>query len=1087
MTDASSLSTTNEDLDADRIARRRIVTELDTNFLVEAGAGSGKTTSLVDRMVAQILAGRPVESLAAVTFTRKAASELAERFREELEKRVRSSHQAENPSERILLDSAMDHIDGCFVGTIHAFCGRLLRERPIEADLDPSFVEVTEDDWLALCDDSWRNWVHRRTDEEDVDIARLRELGVEPYDLGKSFRAVVENQDVQFPVNDSASPDTTECRRLLRSLVKRVMALRPTSEPVQGWDSLQQLVSRLTYLDRVTSWDNSVRDFCDAIAPIVASKFAITQNRWSDDKAIKNQVKDLHGEFDALFVSHITPVVKCWYEHRYAPIMRALLRARTEFEQQRIDTGQLGFGDLLSRAVYLLATDDQSRRELGDRFRYLMVDEFQDTDPLQAEVCFLLASDPSEGSDWKTVSPRPGALFVVGDPKQSIYRFRRADIGTYDLVKKRMAEFGAVVQLTRNFRSTPEIGDFVNSHFADVFPAEANEMQAPFSPLIAQKARSGRQDASGYAVTAARSKDDIYEDDAERLASWIASRLENEPDRKPEDFMILSWRRESVLGIARSLAERNVPVMATGANIGIELEVDELLVVLKALADPANPVNVVAALQGMFVGASPADVFDAHVAGVKFSLLDDPGQNIGIIVDGIRLLRGWRDLGLVTPADSLIDTILDDTGVLAYTAGEDIGDTRAGMLVRIVSMLRASATESTGSLSDAIQRIEEMLANDIEGEPTLRPGRSDTVRVMNLHQAKGLEAEIVVLSSPYKPAKLPPVDIHVNRIGSSEPLGWMRIMVPLSAWSDNRVIAAQPPGWDEKEALEVSYLAAEHERLRYVAATRAKSEMWISQLVGGNQGPGQWDCFSRSLSSALEDFVVTAAPGRMKLGDSADEISERSADALVKLTASSEASYLVRSVTQSAKESLIARAEGEGANGAAGSTVFRGRGRAWGRAVHRVVEAMGLGREGDGLGQFAKAVVSDELGPEGESKPDEDTETILSLMSTLSARSEWQTLMNCRERHFELPLSTLSTNSGVATITEGVIDAAGFDGIQWHVFDWKTDECEDAEWAERLPKYQAQVDAYAQMLTGLYGQPAKGNIVRVRAEQLLDS
>ena len=1067
-----------EEIESDRIARERIVSDLDTNFLVEAGAGSGKTTSLVDRMLAHVLADRPVESLAAVTFTRKAASELAERFRERLEQRRRSADAEDNQCERALIESALDRIDGCFVGTIHAFCGRLLRERPLEADLDPSFVEITEDDWMALCANFWRDWVHRLTDEEDIDIATLRKLGVEPYKLSTPFRVITENQDVDFPVSESTAPDTAECRRLLRSLVQRLMALRPKEEPAAGWDKLQKLVWRLTYLDKGDAWDNSIARFCDAIAGVSDSSIGITQNRWSDDKTAKAHIKELHAEFAALHASHIVPLLRCWYEHRYGPIMRVLLRARADFERYRIRTGQLGFGDLLSRAVHLLVSDDDSRQELGERFRYLMVDEFQDTDPLQAEVCFLLASDSSEGSDWRSVRPRSGALFVVGDPKQSIYRFRRADIETYDLVKRRMTTFGAVVRLTRNFRSTPEIGDFVNDHFVNVFPADANEMQAPFSPLIPHKPKSERQSVSGYVVTSARSKEEIYEDDAARIASWISYRLQNEKDRKPEDFMILSWRRESVLGIARALAERNVPAIATGAAIGVEPEVEELLAVLRALADPANPVNVVAALQGMFIGASPADVFDAHVAGIKFSLLDDPGEKSGMIADGIRLLRKFRDTSLSAPPDSLIDTIVDKTGLLASTAGEEIGDTRAGMLLRIISMLRASAVESTGSLTDAIERIEAMLENDIEGEPTLRPGRSDAVRVMNLHQAKGLEAEIVVLSSPYKPRKLPPVDLHVNRAGNEKPTGWMQINVPTSQWDETLLTLGQPPAWDEKAALEAQYLEAERDRLRYVAATRAKQELWVAQLVGGTQGPGQWDSFTSSLPALpLVEFVISDAPGRAVLEDSVEDIVVRIADGETSRAAAARASYSFYSVTDAAKAAIVARADGESVR-AIRQKFARGRGRAWGRAVHRVVEAMGRGRTGEGLRVFAQAVVSDEMAGVSDIERAEYFEEIVSLASALSQRDEWLELMRCNERYFELPVSEVSEQAGVQTITEGVIDAVGFDGGRWHVFDWKTDDCTESEWSQRAPAYQAQVDAYAQMLSDRYGHPATGVLVR---------
>ena len=154
-------------------------------------------------------------------------------------------------------------------------------------------------------------------------------------------------------------------------------------------------------------------------------------------------------------------------------------------------------------AARLLRSNPDVRRQLGQRYRYLLVDEFQDTDPLQAEIVLLLSSDPDPyhsgegGSDsgppsddaeepsWRHVVPRPGALFVVGDPKQSIYRFRRADIQLYGFVKERFADFGVVVELTTNFRSRPPIGDLVNELFLgpDFFPEEATPEQAAFERL----------------------------------------------------------------------------------------------------------------------------------------------------------------------------------------------------------------------------------------------------------------------------------------------------------------------------------------------------------------------------------------------------------------------------------------------------------------------------------------------------------------------------------------------------------------------------------------------------------------------------
>lgn len=1060
-------------LSADDIARDRIRRDLDTNFLVEAGAGSGKTTALLQRLVSHVLAGHPVESLAAVTFTRKAAAELAEGFREKLESERRTPESEHTAEENALLDTALEHIDRSFVGTIHAFCGRLLRERPLEAELDPAFVEVSGSEWVLLCEEYWRSWVHQRVIADDADIAALHAIGVEPYTLGDAFKTIVGYQDVTFPAGDAPLPDTRNCRRHLRSLMKRASALRPASEPDSGWDELQNLLSRLNYLERTTDWEGSVADFCEAVACITTGKCKVTQNRWSNETAGKKVAKDLGLDFASSIESHFAPLLQSWYEHRYGPVMKVLLRARDDFERHRISTGNLGFGDLLARAAGMLVRDASARTELGERFRYLMVDEFQDTDPLQAEVCFLLASEPSDGNDWRTVKPRPGALFVVGDPKQSIYRFRRADIEIYDLVKRRMEEVGSVVRLTRNFRSVPEIGEFVNSHFSCVFPAEADAVQATYAPIIAQAPPAGGPAVFAYKVSEGSSKGKIYADDAERIASRIANRLTEEEGRRPADFLVLTWKKESILTIAKALAARNVPAVSTGANIEMEVELEELLAVLHALADPANPVRVAAVLQGLFIGASPADLYEAHLAGVKLSLLEEPQRGTGIVADAIIMLRRWRALSLRTSVDSLVDTILDETGLLAWTAGGELGESKSGILLRIVALLRAEGVEASGSLSDAIERIHSWLETDPE-EATLRPGRGDAVRVMNVHQAKGLEAEIVVLASPYKPTKVHGVDLHVERGGRGEAIGMMQITRP-GPQENTDIVVAQPPDWAAAAEREQEYQNAERERQRYVAATRAKRELWIAQL-DSDKSAGMWDCFTQSLAGLpIVDLPIGMAPGRVLLEESAESIGKRIANADAARAAASVPSYELRTVSRSAKATVIDRADpGSIEEGGRAS-----RGKAWGRAVHRVVEGMGRGRSGEGLRRFAEAVVADEFGQDTE---DDSVDQILGMAAGLAESAHWRKLMGCEERHFELSVASVAEENGVSVLTEGVIDAVGFDGERWHVFDWKSDRCSEADWEGRVPQYQLQVDGYARILSERYGQPATGTIVRLQRD-----
>ncbi|HET8649525.1 MAG TPA: UvrD-helicase domain-containing protein, partial [Gemmatimonadales bacterium] len=687
----------------DQSARDRIVSDLDTNLLVEAGAGSGKTTSLVGRMVALVRRGTPVEQIAAVTFTRNAATELRQRFEVELERALREG--GDEPEILRRLARAREHLDSAFLGTIHSFCGRLLREHPIEAGLDPSFEEVTEEEWPAIRQEFWMRWLERSRRDDDVALEQLRAVGLDPRALYQGFEALVRYPDVTFPAESRAIPDITECRRALRSLMQRTGDAMPDIEPEDGWDALQRTMRRLALLERTGDWTNPV-SFCDAIATLSSKNCHPTQRRWPDKKV----AKALGEDWEALLAGPVATVLTAWREHRYPLVIEFLSRAATAFARERHATGRLGFEDLLLGAASLLRKNPAARQALGLRFRHLLVDEFQDTDPIQAEVCFLLASDPAQGTNWRTVTPRPGALFVVGDPKQSIYRFRRADIQTYELVKQRIAACGAVLSLTCNFRSVHPVSRLVNHHFVHAFPREASAVQAAFAPLITRDAPAGADGIYCYQVKPeAKRKDAIVTDCSTQVASWIAQRVAA-GDRAPGDFLVLAYRKEVLEAYATALAERNIPVNVTGAGLPRELELRELIVILRVLADPTDPVLVAAALEGLFFGCSPADLFEARRAGLDFAIAHAPNESTSRVGAALQQLYQWWMLAQRVQADVLLDRILDDTGLLAYAASLPLGENRAGTLLHLIESVRAAVTAGASSLSGAIETIEQVLS-----------------------------------------------------------------------------------------------------------------------------------------------------------------------------------------------------------------------------------------------------------------------------------------------------------------------------------------------------------------------------------------
>ena len=395
----------------DQSERDRISGDLDHNLLVEAGAGSGKTRSLVDRMVALVGTGTcTVDRIAAVTFTRKAAAELRQRFQVGLEDLLARTP-PEDPRWQRLEDAIRD-LDRAFLGTIHAFCAKLLRERPLEAGLDPGFRELQETEAARSKRAFWLDFLERLGADGDPDLEVLETLGIEPDLLQPLFDELVENPDVDFGFQPARPPDEKEiraARKRFDELLDRAGHMMRGREPPGGWDAFGKRVRTLLYLRRALDW-NDRKAFFDALARVHLKKGHLTQKKWSDTSAGKLAAKSLAKEFQefAAAGSRADALLRSWWAHRYPVAMRVANRAARAFARQRKDRGELNFQDLLVLTAALLRDEPGARRDLGKRYRRVLVDEFQDTDPLQAEILLLLTSDPEDGNDWRQGRPPAG-------------------------------------------------------------------------------------------------------------------------------------------------------------------------------------------------------------------------------------------------------------------------------------------------------------------------------------------------------------------------------------------------------------------------------------------------------------------------------------------------------------------------------------------------------------------------------------------------------------------------------------------------------------------------------------------------------
>ncbi|MDE2876328.1 MAG: UvrD-helicase domain-containing protein [Gemmatimonadota bacterium] len=1066
----------------DQAARHRIVEDLERNLLVEAGAGSGKTTSLVDRMVALVRSRAcTVDRIAAVTFTRKAAAELRQKFQVRLEE-VAAPLAPDDPGHEVLQQAIRD-IDLAFLGTIHAFCARLLRERPLEAGLDPGFHEVQESEAERMERRFWVEFLERLATDGDPRLGELEQLGIQPDRLEDAFRMLVENPDVDFGFEPVDPPDPEELKAVrgrFEELLDRAERLMRGRRPADGWDSFGRRVRTLLYWRRSLDWSDQSA-FFDALARVHLKKGGLIQKRWADSARGKAAAKHLFANFVAFARADgaADRVLREWWAYRYPVAIGVARDAAAAFARQRKDRGETNFQDLLVHTAALLRDDPPARRDLGRRYQRVLVDEFQDTDPLQAEVLLLLASDPETGNDWRTVTPRPGALFVVGDPKQSIYRFRRADIALYEVVRKRFEYFGDVLLLEANFRSLPAIETLVKGVFdhEDRFGSEDTDRQAKFAPLLTQRGE-GPGVLAAYTVAGGR-QDEVAGDEAARIATEIARRVEA-GEREPADFMILTRTRKYLPVYAHALEDRNLPVEVSGAGVGFEEELAALLLLFRCLEDPAHQTRVLGVLAGPLFGITLDRLVAYRDGGGRFAV-NAPAEGDDEVAEAINLLHGWWKRARRDPADVTAERLVGEIGLFPLAAAGKLGGLRAGALAYLLDAVRARAMEGDSSIAGAVDAVTTALEWE-DAEAPLVPGRGNGVQVMNLHRAKGLEAKVVFLAAPFGESRRPP-RMRVARDEDGLAQGTIPLTVTRGFTTE---IIAQPGSWEEDKAVESEFEEAEKVRLLYVAATRARDELWIGRGAGlGKRNKSPWAVLEGWVTgAAAEDGGGMAGVVELPREDPpAPDVLDAGTDMSVAIAEMAAAAERTREPTYRL-DTVTGRVKGAG-----GVVPVRpdppirvedftqplldpaSGGFEWGSVVHAVLAAAGEGMRGEPLAQLARDLLIELERPVDSTGAPTELQALLALVDAVRGSAVWRRAMESGERYTEVPFAVnLGGNEGAPEVLEGVIDLVFREDGHWVLADYKTDSGEDPEFEERVGRYRAQVDLYGDCWERLTGE-----------------
>ena len=1119
----------------DTSARVRIREDLETNLIVEAGAGSGKTTELIGRMVALVSTGSAlVHEIAAVTFTRKSAAELRERFQRRLEGLIRDQGPDSDESVRERLVLALYDIDRVFIGTIHSFCAGLLRERPLEIGLDPTFEQLPADERVRVESDFWDGYLERLVREADPILGELAEVKLDPSYLRNLFSEVVKHPDVVFPddtLKTLQAPEMAALNDEFKDIVKQGWELIPKQEPRGKWDGLQKVIRDLHYTHDVTRW-NEPGGFLDALSKLCRPT-TFVKNRWLSPELAK-VFNDRVKEF-ALNNELAVRGADAQNARRYQLAMRMAIQAAQEFADYRRRIGRLDYQDLLALSAELLRRSADARHQLGQRYRRILVDEFQDTDPLQTEILFLLASEPSGSAeeveiDWRREDPRPGALFLVGDPKQSIYRFRRADIDLYTFVKHRFRDFGSVLELTMNFRSRPPIGALVNELFGKggLFPEKGSEEQAPFQPLNTRTSDSSAPEGV-YSYSLDRVDRHvrrlIASDDSARLATWIASRV-TAGERVPGDFMILTRDRKQLSVYARELEKWGLPVQVTGAGVSAEEELQELQTLLECMIDPGNPIKVVAVLVGLFFGIDYEQLVQHREDGGHFDVMEVQAV-VGhpTVIESMNKLNEWWRATATSPADIFVSEVVSELGLLPYAAAGELGALRAGALVYALETVQATALAGDASLPGVLRALRSAFALN-EAEAPLEPGRSGVIQLMNLHQAKGLEAEVVVLADPAGASSRKP-RFHVRRGKDGRVSGYLKVM-------HGTTTLATAPDWADKEEIEERFQAAEEVRLLYVAVTRAKSELWVARYPHNQKSP--WRKLDPWLTKPENPDQVLAAgepEPRPELSLKKEAIERGRKAAADMLSELANPSFEYRSVTGIVKKAKVIPETVGPARSDHDEREEGYRGFSWGSVVHGALAVAAVDAPPEVLRATCRDLLVEYERPLDDLGEPIELAELLQAVEAVCASELWSRAQQAEKMMIEVPFAvqhegiTLVDDSEDSTsmaksssealtgrqmeifsnmenpkvvdepavrggepllrVIEGVVDLAFREEGGWVIADYKTDRGTDPNFSSRLKAYRQQVDLYADAWTLLTGDPVKERILFFTAQDRLES
>ena len=1042
--------------DYDQISREKIRNDIHTNFFVEAGAGSGKTTVLVDRMVAMVEGGIDISKICAITFTKAAAGEFYARFQKKL---------AESKTQ--YARKALRDIDLCFMGTIDSFCNMVLSEHPAAAGIPSNAIVVDQSDMDALYLREYSRILQGESDDRRLKekAERFSDYFYNSTDIflkGINTLMMSKNAHFNFAGVGNTKPDSA-FKSGKKKLTEILRYLYDHPEVVEKEKPKKAAEAYKTLLDNMDIIEGSWNENLGEVESILKSLIGLRMTPEFDPGV-------LGPGWDAVIERHIGR--GNWFEviqdeNKDPMLIQAIKNYRfsiaADFINDCVDDisdtlkkeGSLSFSDYLLYLRDLLKRDagegGKLIRHINDRHSYYLIDEFQDTNPIQAEIFFYLTAKEAR-QDWRKCVPQPGSLFIVGDPKQSIYRFRNADVSSFIRIRElfRNPEVGEVLSLYRNYRSTDGMCSWFNRVFSALLP-EDTEIQSRFSEIPTgekKKYQSLLEGAYSYTIPYTRG---VNESEDPGSVVDIILKIINHPDipiNDFKDFMLITPSKTHLSHYMNALADAGIPFRIEGKVLFNECEaLRSISYLMSAVADPFEAKAVFAA---------------EHLSGCRISSKE--------------ILEYSLRAKFMSPA-AVFSMLLEEQRVFAHA-----GTNNAEYVYFALELLRSAEADGTvSSIEEGASFIASLVNNESSEERCIQLRRdANRVHIANLHKVKGLEAPVVILADPRVSAREPESRVDYSQ---EPPESYIFALNPSLKTSD----------YEEEKEKEKAVLNAERMRLLYVAATRAEKVLVISSCI-----TSKGECYSSNPWNPLLEFtdedifdklgkVHIPQPEEKPLLDTETLYDEAEVTSVLKNDDPKEESYTIKKPSTvtlhgvtSAEDDYEDKAIDERVRNKAEESKTRERALLLGTMVHRLMEVLVSSGNKVDLNELVIETVK-----EYQADDEYYRNSLLSIGKTIRAGGYTQQngapqdilneLLTADEVFCEVPFCY---NEGKGKIWHGVIDVVYRKDNKWHIVDYKTNA--DADDLDSY--YQEQLETYRKAFREITGNDSDAIIYHIQKE-----